>query len=152
MKNLIILFAITSLLALNAAAGTKENSMIGNWEGSSQVIVTWCEQKKLPVSLTILADGSVNGTVGDAELLDGQLERKVNWFGSNTKNRTTHLVKGRLKGAIVAKEGVFRERAFIHLRVDHTNLSGSLATSGSKMGGKESMILTAQHLILSKKL
>ncbi|MGC4074201.1 MAG: hypothetical protein QM760_17160 [Nibricoccus sp.] len=143
-----VLFALAFLPALRASE--KTDSMVGNWEGNARVIVQWCEQSDLLVSIEIAADGKVTGKVGDAELIDGQLKKKTNWFGGKNDERTTHVIRAGLKGAILDAEGVSREEIFIHVRLDGSLLCGSLATSGAKVGGKESMALTATPLRLSK--
>lgn len=143
-----VLFALAFLPALRASE--KTDPMVGTWEGSARVIVQWCDQSDLLVSIVIAADGKVTGKVGDAVLIDGQLKKKANWFGSKSEERTTHVIKADLKGAILDAEGVSREEIFIHLRFEGSLLCGSLATSGAKVGGKESMALTATPLRLSK--
>jgi hypothetical protein len=143
-----ILFALAAMPVLHGVDADATPSMTGHWEGSTRVIVTWCGQPELSVSLDIAANGNVTGRIGDAELTNAQLKRKRNWFGKDDDRRTTHIIKGDLKGPIVAAEGITRREVFIHLRFDEAHLSGSLATSGSKMGGKESMVLTTISLRL----
>jgi hypothetical protein len=104
----------------------------------------------LLVSISIAADGSVTGKVGDAALVDGHLKKKSNWFGGRQENQSTHIVAADLKGLIMEAEGISREEIFIHLRAENSSLCGSLATSGTKTGGKENMALTATPLRLSK--
>lgn len=152
MNNMIIWrnFSILLVLAVAPALRASEEVMTGRWTGSTHVIVTWCKQQELPVSLEIQSDGSVTGKIGDAELLNAHLKKKRNWFGQEGGQRTTHIVEGELKGAIVAAEGISRKRVFIHLRIDDGRLFGGVATSGSKVGGKDSMILTTTSLHLAR--
>lgn len=146
-----VFFALVAMPALFAvAADAPTTSMAGHWQGSTHVIVKWCDQSDLPVSLDIRSDGSVTGKIGDADLTNAQLKKKRNWFGHEDGRRTTHIIRGELKGPIVAAEGISREKVFIHLRPEDAHLSGSLATSGSKIGGKENMVLTAISLRLVK--
>ncbi len=137
--------------ALFAVAADATTSMAGHWQGSTHVIVKWCDQSELLVSLDIHSDGSVTGRIGDAKLTNAQLKKKRNWFGrEDDGRRSTHIIRGELKGPIVAAEGISRDKVFLHLRVEDAQLCGSLATSGSKIGGKESMVLTAISLRLVK--
>lgn len=142
-------FALVAIPALRAGETVTTNPMNGIWEGSTHVIVTWCEQKELTVSLHIQANGSVTGKVGDAELVNARLKKKWSWFVGKDSQRTTHIIEGDLKGPIVTAEGISRKKVFIHLRTEGAHLSGSLATSGFKIGGKDRMILTATSLWLA---
>ena len=145
-----VLFALVAMPAPHAVAADITISMVGHWQGSTHVIVKWCEQSELPVSLDILADGSVTGKVGDAELTNAHLAKKRNFFGRDDGHRATHIIRGKLQGPIVAAEGISRGEVFIHLRSEAVELVGSLATSGSKMGGKDDMVLTAISLRLTR--
>ena len=49
-------------------------TMTGHWEGNARIIVSWCRQTNLPVSVDIHADGSVTGKVGDAKLTGGRFQ------------------------------------------------------------------------------
>lgn len=150
MRCLAVSLALIVSSVLDAANDVVASPMVGQWEGSTHVIVAWCKQKELAVSLHVSADGSVTGKVGDAELTNAQIKRKRHWFGQERHGRTTHIIKGDLKGPIVAAEGISRQEVFIHVSIEEASLSGSLATSGSKFGGKDSMILTTTSLRLVK--
>jgi len=145
-----ILFPLAAMPALRASDAVVTNAMVGQWKGSAHVIVTWCNQAELPILLEIRADDNVTGKVGDAELTDSHLTKKWSWLGQNDGRRTTRIIRGSLKGPIVAKEEISRREISIHLRFGDTRSSGGLATSGSKFGGKETMILTATSLQLAK--
>ena len=150
--NYFKLVCVVCVLALLPAlrAAEKMDRMVGCWEGGAPVIVSWSDQRDLLVSIEIAADGKVTGRVGDAVLVDGRLKKKTNWFGGEREDQTTHIVRAALKGPIVDAEGISRSEIFIHLRLEEGMMSGSLATSGTKVGGKESMALTATPLRLSK--
>lgn len=149
MKSLKLWFCVFALAITPALeASDRGESMMGNWEGTARVIVQWCEQRDLLLSLEISADGKVSGKVGDAAITRGELKKKRNWFGGSAEDATTHIIKARLSGAIVSAEEITRDEIFIHLKYENSGLSGSLATSGSKVGGKETMVLTATSLRL----
>ena len=63
-----------------AANGSVTPSMVGHWEGSARIIVSWCHQKNLSVQLDIHADGSVSGTIGDAKLTGGRFDSNRGWL------------------------------------------------------------------------
>jgi hypothetical protein len=52
-------------------------AMIGTWSGDAQIIVNWTDQPSIHVRLEILADGSVSGKVGDAQLKNGRIARSA---------------------------------------------------------------------------
>ncbi len=143
-----VVFVLALLPALRAS--DNGNPLVGNWEGSARVIVQWCEQSQLLVSLEITPDGKATGKVGDAVLVGGRLRKKNTWFGGKSEKGTTHILKASLKGEIVGADGISRDKIFIHLRYESDGLSGSLATSGAKVGGKETMALTATPLRLAR--
>src|SRR5512132_4580678 len=61
-------------------------AMTGTWSGEARIVVNWTQQKKLPVRVTIAPDGAVTGTIGDATLRDGRLQRNRTAIG-----RTLHV-------------------------------------------------------------
>lgn len=147
-KLLSVLFVLGALTALQATASTIPSALTGHWSGRTRVIVTWCGQSELSVWLDIFADGSVTGAIGDAELTNVHIANMRKWL--LLKDPAAYLIKGQLKGPVVAAEGIQRRDVFVHLRFDGACITGGLATSGSKMGGKETMILTTTSLHLSK--
>ena len=68
--SLLIICLMSSILA---ASDFLTDSMIGQWEGTGKIIVTWCEQDSLPVDIWIDENGIVTGKVGDAEITAGTL-------------------------------------------------------------------------------
>ena len=118
-------------------------ALAGRWTGSANVIVQWAKQKDLPVDLVIEPDGRASGTVGDAKLVDARL--RTQRFGSPLR------VHGRLEGSLIDAEGVRRDEVDILLsRADDGTLTGGLHSSGSKLGGKESMKLSASGMTLRR--
>lgn len=122
--------------------------MIGEWQGDGAVIVTWCKQPRIAIHLYIRADGKVSGMVGDALITNGFL-RKNNWF-LDWMGNPEYVIEAGLDGAIVEAENIRRESIEFLLDIDGHELNGGFHTSGSKMGGKESMILTVVSIRLSR--
>jgi hypothetical protein len=123
-------------------------AMVGHWEGDARIIVSWCRQTNLHVTIDIHADGSVTGKVGDASLIKGRFERNRSWLGRKLNLATDHIIRGDLKGPVVAAEGITRESVSIPLNFIGGAFAGGVHTSGSKFGGKEKMILSASSLTL----
>lgn len=150
LQYILFLLAVVALAPTYAKDTAIPNAMIGHWEGNTKVIVQWCEQNTLPITIDVSPDGTVTGIIGDAKLTNANLKKKSNWFGAKTGTNTTHIITGKLEGDIVKAEGIFRDKVFVHVRIEDATLKGSLATNGAKIGGKESMILTTTSLRLSK--
>jgi hypothetical protein len=129
---------------------TVPTEFAGTWAGTARIFVNWTAQKTLPVYLTIVADGRVSGTVGDAALRNGRfvsnrgsLLRMLDW-------KTDWSIVGDLDGPIIEAEGIRRDRVSIPINFVDDHFEGSVNTSGSKFGGKERMWLAAGRLHLDR--
>lgn len=123
-------------------------AMIGHWEGDARIIVSWCRQTNLHVTIDIRNDGSVTGKVGDATVIKGRLAQNRGSLGRKLNLATDYIIKGELGGPVVAAEGVMRKSVSIPLNFLGGKFVGGIHTSGSKFGGKEKMILSASSLTL----
>jgi hypothetical protein len=149
--------AFTALLAalnLCAAESIVTPAMIGHWEGNARIIVSWCHQTNLPVAVDIHADGSVTGKIGDATLIGGRFEANRGWLGRKLNLASDYIITGKLDGAIVAAEGIARDKIYIPLNlkdnafVGGINTSGSLCVFSSEKTRKEKMGFSARSLKL----
>ena len=136
-RCLFTLLAVIAVSTAHADGTAVPNTMVGHWEGNTKVIVEWCDQTHLPVTLDISPDGKITGVIGDARLTNAQLKEKSNWLGQKKSKGTTHIITGKLEGHVVAAEEIRRDKVFIHIGMENDSLVGSLASSGSKTGGKE---------------
>ena len=123
-------------------------AMAGRWDGRARIIVAWCQQTNLAVSVDIRPDGSVTGKVGDATLTSGRMKRNRGWLGRKLNIKSDCIVVGNLEGPIVAKEGIARRAVSMPLNFRNGTFVDGVHTSGSHMGGKHSMVLSAQRLTL----
>ena len=127
-----------------------QSGIVGQWRGSSHVVVSWSNKKDLSVQLQIGENQHVTGLVGDAVLVNGVVRkgrgRVLQWLGWGRD----YLVVGDLKGYLVKDEGIMRDKVYIPF--DHVGnvLKGGLQSSGKHMGGKTSMQLTARGMVLSR--
>jgi hypothetical protein len=131
-----------------AAGSIVTPAMVGHWEGTAHIIVSWCQQTNLPVKLDIHADGSVTGTVGDAKLTDGHFLRNRGWWFRKLNLATDYIIRGGLDGPIVAAEGITLSSVAIPLNFKDGMFEGGVNTSGTDFGGKKSMCLAAAKLKL----
>jgi hypothetical protein len=150
-RGVAIMLACAVSSVLCAAESVVKTSMVGHWDGSARIIVSWCTQQMLPVALDLHADGTVTGKVGDADLTNGRFSRNRGWLGRKLNFATDYIVRGDLNGAVVAAEGISRAGVSIPLNFRDGRFTGGLHTTGSKFGGKETMILSASALKLSRK-
>ena len=132
----------------NTAHTLPHPAMAGHWKGSARIIVAWCQQTTLPVSITIHGDGTVAGTIGDAALKQARLKPNRGWLGRKLHLKTDYIVVGKLEGAIVAREHISRSGVSIPLNFTGTNFVGGVHTSGTHVGGKKHMVLSASSLTL----
>ena len=137
--------------ATGAAPATQPASLAGTWSGNANIVVQFVQQKRLAVRLVIAEDGSVSGSVGDATLVDAKLrpgrggvQRSLGWGRE-------YRIHGRLSGNLVAAENVRRDAVDILLDpASDGTLVGGLHSSGSKVGGKEKVIVSAGDLALRR--
>lgn len=149
LNRLAQLLALAFLPALDAAS-LPSPEMVGQWEGNAQIIVIWCRQQQLKVSVEIFPDGRVSGRIGDAEISDGKISRNRGPLGRKLQLATDWIIRGNLVGAVVAAEGIQRTSFSMPLNFSHGQYEGCVHTSGRKFGGKDSMILTASSLTLAR--
>jgi hypothetical protein len=143
--------ATTTAAAPLRAAATQPASLASTWTGSATIVVQFVRQKQLPVRLVIAADGSVTGTVGDATLANatlrpgrGGVERSLGWGRD-------YRIHGDLQGDLVATESVRRDGVDILFdAAPDGTLVGGIHSTGSKTGGKETMIVSAGNMTLRR--
>ncbi len=124
--------------------------MIGTWSGDGQIVVNWTDQPSIRVRLVILANGSVSGRVGDADLTNGRITTNRGQVGRFLHIKTDYIVSGQLVGPVIAAEHIQRDAVKLPLNWNRSAFTGSLHTSGSAYGGADRMMFTAFHLYLSR--
>jgi len=127
-----------------------DSAMTGTWTGTAVIFVNWTRQKGLPVSLTIHADGVVDGTIGDAKLVNGTFRPNRGPVGRALHVKTDWIGDGELEGLIVAADSIRRDAVHVPLNWDGESFRGAVHSSGSMFGGKEHMVLTAGRLVLRR--
>jgi hypothetical protein len=127
----------------SAGSPTVLPAMIGRWQDDAHVIVVWCQQTNLPVSLNIQADGSVSGRIGDATLTNGRLRRNRGWLGRKLNIKTDYIITGALSGPMMRAEHITRSGVKMPLSFSSGSFTGCIHTTGCKFAGKKGGILTA---------
>lgn len=123
---------------------------IGHWKGQAKIIVNWTKQKNLPIDIKIHSDGTVEGKVGDAELVNGKLVKKSWVYTKVFQHENPYRIIGDLQGEIIKSENIQRDSIHISIRVEDDKIDGGLGTSGTKTGSKDKMILSAMDVSLTR--
>ena len=145
--------AIMSLMHPAAASSQSKatlDSMTGVWCGSARIVVDWTVQKNLGLRLTIDRSGNVTGQIGDAQVTSGRVRANRGPVGRMLNIRTDYIIVGKLRGAIIADEGVQRSEVKIPVNWTGSEFQGSVHTDGSSFGGKNRMVLSASRLVLRR--
>jgi hypothetical protein len=135
-------------------ASPVDSAMLGSWCGSARINVNWTVRRTLEVEVAIAADGRVQGTVGDASLVDAAFRSNRNAAERAIRVKTDWIIEGKLVGDIVAAEHVRRTDVSIPLNWAPADsggeLRGGVNTSGTPFGGAGSMVLAASRLVLTR--
>lgn len=142
---------VASALMTQAASPAVDPAFVGSWAGTAEIVVNWTTQRTLRVDLTIAVDGSVIGTVGDASIVAGEFRRNRGFLGRALKLGTDYIITGGLEGPIIASEGIARDSFTMPLNRSEETLVGGVHAGRSKFGGRESMMLSATRMRLSRK-
>jgi hypothetical protein len=144
----------SSAQRLRRVAPPVDSAMLGSWCGSARINVNWTLQRTLNVEVDIAADGRVQGTVGDASLVEAAFKGNRNAAERAMHVKTDWVIEGKLVGEIIAAEHVKRTGVSIPLNWVPADsgggFRGGVNTSGTPFGGAGSMVLAASRLVLSR--
>jgi hypothetical protein len=145
--HVVLAMSATTLLASGAAGQAARPEMCGRWKGTADIIVNWTKARTLPVEIAIAADDRVTGKIGDATILNGRFRANRGWLGRALHIKTDWLIDGRLEGPIIAAESIARDELLMPLNFRGMTFEGGIATSGSKIGDRDTMVLTARVIL-----
>lgn len=123
-------------------------ALTGHWRGEGDIIVTWSQQKQLPIDLVIDAQSNVTGTIGDAQLRGGRLTIRTRLM--RKLGNKDYLIQAKLDGPLIAAEDIRRQKIWLMVDLKEQRLEGSLNTSGSHFGGKKRMYLSVRRITLQR--
>ena len=143
---------VSALLAIvSPATATRAQKvqlpMVGVWQGEGTVVVPWVRQRKIPVTLAIMANDSVAGTVGDATLLGGWFTNRDPGSRGGFRWNTDYIIIAGLEGPIVRAEGIWRPTVSIPLNWTGAEFVGGFATSGWRVGSMEHRTVEASLVL-----
>jgi len=131
--------AVSCLLSsVSCAPWSVPSSLVGTWSGTQRVSVR-VRQPRGPhrfvsdtvgITLSIRADGSVEGRVGGATLLNAYVLKNRGWFGALIKIATDFRLEGRLQGALFAEDPIPTMDIHAPFGVVGDTLAGSLFQQG----------------------
>ena len=134
-KKIIITFKIiiTMLMVAPVVLFALENACIGPIKAPRQQLVrqwqidTKTNDGQLLFTFSINEDGTVDGTVGNAGMLDAQLIRSRHWFSKILGHRTDYKVEGRLGSSPTDKpREAFRFEFNLDKKGEMTNIKARL--------------------------
>jgi hypothetical protein len=130
---------VLTALALSGVTGAQvvEPAMIGRWDGMGQVVVPFPRQRTLPVTVVIVSDDDVSGSIGDAEFHDGRFREDPDPAGSLLRWRTRYVITANLEGPVIRAENIWRTSVRIALNWVGDHFEGGLTTNGWTSGGRE---------------
>ena len=151
MRRSRLLYAACMTFLVSGAAGAQAvlPEMCGRWKGTADIVVNWTKARTLPVEIAIAADDRVTGKIGDATILNGRFRANRGWLGRALHIKTDWIIDGRLEGPVIAAESIVRDEVMMPLDWKGSSFEGGIATSGSKIGDRDTMVLTA-HVILRR--
>ena len=130
-----------------AAAQAALPAMCGRWKGNADIFVNWTKARTFPVEIVISSDDRVIGTIGDAKIVDGRFRANRGWLGRALHVKTDWIIDGRLDGPIIAAENIVREELMMPLNWKGSSFEGGIATSGNKIGDRDTMAFTARVVL-----
>jgi hypothetical protein len=127
----------------------------GAWRGDAKIIVSWCKEARLPVSLSIAEDGHVEGKIGNATLREGYLARNRHELGRRLRINTDYIVRGHLEGTVVAAEPFRSVVVFIPFNLEERAgeaavMDGGVTTSRSEAAPKKDWVVVCSDLELRR--
>ena len=153
MRKSASLFAVlASIVGVHTSvrAQRMDSAMVGTWAGRAPIAVPWSQQRELAVRVLIGRDGSVSGTIGDAQLIHGRFANARGPAGRALRIGREFAITGGLSGPVIRSEAV--QRASVRLSLDWKGqtFEGELQTSGTQEGSSADMALSATGLVLHR--
>jgi hypothetical protein len=114
---------------LMTRTGRPSVEVVGTWHANLTTVSRQPLSDEIPVVFTVGLDGSVSGTVGDATLINGQIERNRSWFGKLMNWRTDYLIRGALSQVVESYGGTAGDRFTAPLNPRGHELDGAIFLS-----------------------
>jgi hypothetical protein len=130
-------FIIFLLAQLSFAVSKKDvpDSLVGTWQGKCKIYLPVSknpelaqeERDTIDVEITIQKDGSVQGKVGSAEMVNCHFRRNRGWFGRWLNIKTDFIIKGGyLKGSLYKTDTVQVKTFTLPFNIINGKMRGSV--------------------------
>ena len=151
-KSAFLLVVLASIVGAHTPVRAQhvDSAMVGTWVGRAQIAVSWSRQRELAVRVLIRHDGSVSGTIGDAQLIDGRFSNARGPAGRALRIGREYAIAGGLSGPVIRSEAVQRASVRVSLDWKGQTFEGELQTSGTPEGSRADMALNATGLVLHR--
>lgn len=144
----IMFITVLALAASRASvAQVAAPAMVGRWLGEAKITVSWTRQRVLPIDIAICLGDTVRGTVGDALLDGGRLEKGDAVAGGSVQWATEYVIVANLDGAIIRAENIWRPSVRIAFNWRDTILEGVLNTPGWRLLSTEVKTISAKVVL-----
>lgn len=152
MRASLLLAALVIGSAIPVAAGAQrpDSALVGDWSGRADITVAWTAQRDLLIRLVVREDGSVAGTVGDAQLVGARIFSDRTALARALRLGREYVVEGALSGPILRAESVQRASVRMRLDLERGSMVGELQTSGAYEGPPSALAFTASGIVLRK--
>lgn len=121
-------------------------SMTGGWTGTADICGGWTEPHAISVSIFIAPDGTVHGSIGDAYLRGGRLQRDYRPHGALLTVDKDWILRGDLDGYLIPDEEIRGARVVMVLQWNGRHYAGGFRATLA--GLTVPPVLTARHLRL----
>jgi len=129
------------LLPVAVAQAQAPAALVATWEGEARIANAPLGACRPMVRLTIAADGTVQGMVGEARLVRGRLRPNRGALGRWFHMKTDWVVDADLDGPLLSVESVTRERIRIPFDLEELELHGGFHASGGGVTVKARFVL-----------
>jgi len=111
--------------------------MVGRSRGEGAMVVAWPRQRTLAVDITIFANDSVAGAVGDATLVGGWFTTRDPSSRVGMRWNTDYIIIAGLDGPVIRADGVWRPTVRIPLSWNDNRFVGGVMTAGWRVGSAD---------------
>jgi len=132
-KQLFILLSILIFILTSCDEQVIPDSLPGTYTGKERIIIRYdrggqyiFRDDYVMVSLMIDSIGNVTGMVGEATLVDCNVNRNRGWISWQLGIKTDFLIRGMLKGNTFDKDTLVNKYISIPFNIENGELKGSL--------------------------
>lgn len=136
------------LMSIPGSVTAAPPEWVGEWRGEFDVIQRWWPAGVQPVILIIRPDGRVEGSLGDAVLVNGQMRERNRieiWFGNSRR-----IINAGLEGWVVEEEAIAAQSVSLSPRSQNDRFQLSFETQEGTHNGEEFGAITSNPFFLQR--